>query len=484
MYQQQEKSKMRKQPESSVFGKVPPQAVDLEKAVLGAILLEKEAIDVTILKPEHFYHESHQSIFKAMKALQKKNSPIDFHTVSQELLKSEELEKIGGPFYLTTLTNGIFSAANIEIHSQIIIEKFIKRELIRISLETVQNAYDDSTDTFMILDEAEKSISEIGVKNISGGMVQIDKVVFDAIKQISVWKSDFETTGNLITGVPSGFSKIDKATRGFQPGDLIILGARPSTGKTAIALNIAINAAKNKIKPVGVAVWSLEMTALRLVLRMLAAESKTGLYNIQTGWLTDEQLEHISDTAAKTLSNLGIYFDEKTNITISSIKRKAKRLHKYNNLGLIIVDYIQLIRGEDKKSREQQVANISWELKQLAGELKIPVIGLSQLSREDGGKAISWEYGPPPTALRESGALEQDADMILMLWKPSDEDIKQDPSISGVRKLRIAKQRDGVLLTEELNFNDEIQLFERIQEIEKRLPSNFRPVYEKEENPF
>lgn len=455
-------------------GRLQPQAIDLEAAVLGAMLLEKEAFDIIseILKPDSFYLENHKIIYRAAQKLAQKNQPIDTQTVIEELKSSNNLEKIGGPFEIVKLTNDVFSTANIETHAKIIFQKFLSREMIRISAEIYNSAYEDSTDPFELLDHAEKSFSDVGVKNISGGMISIDKVVMQAISKIEEWRN---MPGN-ITGVPCCFPELDAATRGWQPGDLIILGARPSTGKTAFALNIVRNAAQNNIKPVTVAVWSLEMKSMYLVLRMLASESKIFLDKIQTGNLTDEEMDHITRTAGNVLSKLNVFFDEKSFVTTASVKRKAKRLKKTHDLGLIVIDYLQLIKGEDHASREQQVAKVSRELKELAMELEIPIIGLSQLTRDTGAKGISWESGPPLSALRESGALEQDADLVMMLWGPSDEEIGKDFSLKKKRKVRIQKHRNGVLVTQELNFKNEIQLFEKIEEIFPSQPGNWKNV--------
>lgn len=457
------------------YGKIPPQAKDLESAILGAIMIERDAFDnvSSFLKPSCFYVDAHQRIYRSMQNLAKKNMPIDLLTVVQELQSNDELDLVGGPFYLTTLTKDVVSGSNIETHGKIIFEKFLKRELIKITSELNTVAYEDSTDVFNLLDYAEKSINEIGINNIEGGMICIDRVMKSAIEKIEEWRK----MDSNITGIPSGFSGIDKASRGWQDGDLIVLAARPSVGKTAFALNLVKNAASNTIKPVTVGVWSLEMKAVYLALRMLSAESNTFLHRLQTGRISEEEMNVLIKNSVASLSKLKIFFDENSKITLQSLSRKARRLKKTENLGLIVIDYLQLMSGEDNKgNREQEISKISRGLKELAQELNIPIIALSQLSREMGSKNIAWEYGPPISSIRESGAVEQDADVIMMLWGPSDEDISKDISLSGKRKVRIAKQRNGVLATEELNFRNEIQLFELFEKPNNPLSSNWKPV--------
>lgn len=457
------------------YAKIPPQAPELEEAILGAIMLEKDAFDTVseILKPACFYVPAHEMIFKAMKSLSKKHMPIDIFSVCEELKSKSELEKIGGPYYVTKLTNKVDSTVNLLNHARYIFEKFYLRELIRLSGEIMVEAYKDGADCFDLQGYAEKSLNELSNNDLFGGMVRIDNVVFEAFEKIEKWRQ----MDGSITGVPSGFEKFDRATRGWQDGDLIVLAARPSVGKTAFALNLIKTAASNRLKPVTVGVWSLEMKAVNLVLRMLAAESDTFLYKLQTGKISDAEMEKLQKDAGVLLSELNIHFEDKSKITMSSLSRKARRLKKKEGLGLIVIDYLQLMSGEGKGNREQEIATISRELKNLAQELDIPIIALSQLNRETGSKNVNWEYGPPVGAIRESGAVEQDADVIIMLWGPGDEDISRDPSLAYKRRGRIVKQRNGVLVTEDFNFKNEIQLFEaegsswtRVNELQEDLP--------------
>jgi replicative DNA helicase len=461
-----------------MYGKVPPQAKDLEDAVLGAIMLEKNAIDTAteILRPECFYVGANQRIFIAMLELQKKGMPTDMLTVAEELRTREELEMVGGPYYITRLTNAVVSAANIEFHCRIILQKFLQREIIRISGELISEAYEDCTDVFELLDAAEKRILSIGTDHLHSEMVDMSTVMQRSMEQIDVWRHNDST----ITGVPSGFSDLDRATRGWQPGDLIILAARPSVGKTALALNIIRNAALGD-KKVAVAVWSLEMKAMYLGLRLLASESGILLHKIQTGRLDDQELKDLVKNGVEKLVKARIKFDEGSNINLRTLTAQARRLKKKGELGLIVIDYLQLMSGEEKSgNREQEIAKISRGLKNLAQELQVPIIALSQLSREN-AKAVTWESGPPMYALRESGAIEQDADMVMMLWGPSDEDINRSPELNGKRKVKIAKQRNGVVLTVTLDFRNEIQLFEAIdKQIKPQAPPGLIPLAQAE----
>lgn len=471
----QEEKYRRREPEQSLTAiKVPPQALELEKAVLGAIMIEKDAFDVVArtLKSHMFYHDAHQWIFKAMEQLVAGNRPIDELTVSQQLITIGKFKEVGEGYGITSLTINVVSGANVATHSQVIFEKYLRRELIRLTGELHHLAYDETEDIFKLLDGSEKSIGEIGLKNIEAGMVKIDKVVKQALDKIQDWILN----DDAITGIPSGFPDIDKATRGWQPGDFIVLGARPSVGKTAFALNIIKTAASNEKRSVAVAVWSLEMKAVYLALRMLAAESKKFLYHLQTGKLTTNEMDQLVQKTGGILSKLNIFFDDSNSITLQSLSRKARRLKKTDDLGLIVIDYLQLMSGDEKAgNREQEISKISRGLKNLAQELDIPIIALSQLSRDKAGANVSWDYGPPISAMRESGAIEQDADVIMMLWAPADEDIERDPDLAGKRKVRIAKQRNGMLITETLEFKNEIQLFEAIIP-DHSLAGNWKPV--------
>jgi replicative DNA helicase len=452
------------------FGKFPPQAREMEGAILGAIMLDKYAYDTAneILTADCFYSEANQRIYKAMQSLALKNMPIDMLTVVQELQKLESLDLVGGPYYVSKLTNAVVSSANLETHARIVLQKHISRELIRIAGELIGDAYNDVIDVFELRDQAEEKIMNLSSKYINGDMVSIDKVLDQAVNKIEQWRKN----GDTVTGVESGFTELDISTRGWQPGDLIVLGARPSIGKTAIALNLVRNAAMGN-KPCTVAVWSLEMKAVYLVLRMLAAESDIYLHRLQTGQMEDWQMDKLIKEGVNKLKQANIFFDENSSVTLATVRAKARKLKKKNGLGLIVIDYLQLMSGEGKSgNREQEVSKISRGLKNLAQELEVPIIALSQLSRAS-SESITWEHGPGISSLRESGGIEQDADLILLLWGPTDDEVVKVPALQGRRKIKVAKQRNGMLATIELNFRNEIQLF---QAIDHQVNGNFKPV--------
>lgn len=447
---------------SIMFGKVPPQAKELEEAVLGAVMLEKNAFDVVveILKPECFYVEAHQRIFRTMQGLQQKNSPIDLLTVVEELKFREELDLVGGPFYVTKLTNAVVSSANIEIHARIILQKFIQRELIKISSEIIGDAYEDSTDVFELLDMAESKLFEITNNHLKRDYASIDTVLVKTIQRIE----DLRTRQDEITGVPSGFESLDRITYGWQPSDLIILAARPSVGKTAFALNLARNAALHPTKPTSVGFFSLEMSASQLVQRILSAESEIWLEKISRGRLEEHEMKQLYKKGIDRLSSAPIHIDDTAALNIFELRAKCRRLKNKHNVGLIIVDYLQLMSGTGENrygNREQEISRISRDLKGLAKELQIPIIALSQLSREV-EKRKEGNKMPQLSDLRESGAIEQDADMVMFLYRPEYHDINTNEfgeSNKGDTDVRIAKHRNGQLDTIKLSALLHIQKF-------------------------
>jgi replicative DNA helicase len=436
-----------------------PQAKDAEIAILGAILIESNAIDkvTDLLTPDSFYVSAHQKIFTSILNLQKKHQPIDLVTVTEELKQAGHLDEIGGPYELVKLTNAIVSSANIVNHARLVHEKYTLRKLISISSEITAKALDPESDCFELIDLAEKQIMTLSNNN-TADTLHISSVLINTLNKIDKWKA----VGTSITGIKSGFSDLDNATRGWQPGDLIIVAARPSVGKTAFALNLVRNAA---LSGAGVGVWSLEMKAPYLALRMLAAQSDIILNKLQTGSLTDVEYKKLAESA-NSLSRYNIFFDDANAVNLRSLKAKARRLKKKHDIGLIVIDYLQLMHGESKNNREQEIATISRELKNLAQELEIPIVALSQLSRE-GVKNSSWDVPPPISSLRESGAIEQDADLILMLWGANDAELSNDKSFEGKRRIRIMKQRNGTLMTCEMDFRNEIQLFKSIADIQR-----------------
>ncbi len=445
-----------------VYGKVPPQAKELEEAVLGAVMLEKGAFDtvIEILKSECFYVDAHQRIFRAMQGLANKSQPIDILTVVEELRFREELDLVGGPYYVTKLTNSVVSSANIEAHARIILQKFIQRELIRISGEIISDAYEDSTDVFDLLDQAESKMYEVTSNHLKNNYQSIDSVLVKTIQRIE----DLRHRNEDITGVPSGFPSLDKVTYGWQNTDLIILAARPAVGKTAFALNLARNAALHPTRPTPVAVFSLEMGAGQLVQRILSAESEIWLEKISRGKMEEHEMKQLYAKGIQRLAQAPIYIDDTAALNIFELRAKCRRLKSINNIGMIIIDYLQLMSGagEGKNTnREQEISTISRSLKGLAKELQVPIIALSQLSREvekrkDGNKM------PQLSDLRESGAIEQDADMVCFIYRPEYYDIAQNEmgeSNRGETHIRIAKHRNGSLETIVLRARLEIQRF-------------------------
>ncbi len=448
-----------------VYGKVPPQAKELEEAVLGAIMLEKTAFDavVEILKPECFYVEAHQRIYSAMQSLSNKSQPIDILTVAEELRFKEELEMIGGAYYVTKLTNAVVSAANIETHSRIILQKFIQRELIRISGEIIGDAYEDSTDVFDLLDDAETKLFEITNNHLRKNFDTIDSVLVKTIQRIE----DLRHKNEDVSGVPSGFPSLDRITYGWQATDLIILAARPSVGKTAFALNLARNAVMSATKKTPVAMFSLEMSAGQLVQRILSAQSEIWLEKIARGKLEEHEMKQLYARGIQELAQAPLFIDDTPALNIFELRAKCRRLKNKHDIGLIIIDYLQLMSGTGdnrNSNREQEISNISRNLKALAKELSVPIIALSQLSRAVETRSAGKDGNKMPqlSDLRESGAIEQDADMVMFLYRPEYYDITQNEmgeSNKGETHVRIAKHRNGSLETIKLKALLHIQKF-------------------------
>jgi replicative DNA helicase len=474
---------------SMMYGKVQPQAKELEEAVLGAIMLEKSAFDtvIEILKPECFYTDANQKVFRAMQGLAAQSLPIDLLTVVEELKRREELELVGGAYYVSKLTNAVVSSANIDAHSRIVLQKFIQRELIRISGEIIGDAYEDSADAFDLMDVAESKLFEITNNHLRKNFDDINTVLVKTIKKIE----DMRTRDEDLTGVPSGFASLDKITYGWQPTDLIILAARPSVGKTAFALNLARTAALHGKKPTGVAFFSLEMSSSQLVQRILSAESEIMLEKITRGKLEEHEMRQLYKRGIDRLSNAPIFIDDTAGLNIFELRAKCRRLKNKHNIGIIIIDYLQLMTGaSDGKNtnREQEISKISRDLKGLAKELQVPIIALSQLSREVEKRKEGAKI-PQLSDLRESGAIEQDADMVMFLYRPEYYDItanEMGESNKGETHVKIAKHRNGSLDTVKLRALLHIQKFVEYEEnggdFGGGFPAggNFRPVRDDE----
>ena len=443
------------------LGKIPPQAKELEEAILGAVMLEKSAFDtvVEILKPECFYVDAHQEVYKAMQSLAIKSMPIDMLTVVEELKFREKLDVVGGPYAISKLTNAVVSAANIEAHARIVLQKFIQRELIRISGEIIGEAYEDSTDVFDMLDMAEGKLFEITNNHLRKNFDDIATVLTKTITRIE----EMRNREDDITGVPTGFPSLDRITYGWQPTDLIILAARPSVGKTAFALNLARTAALHPTKPIPVAFFSLEMGSGQLVQRILSAESEIHLEKISRGKLEEHEMKQLYKKGIDPLTKAPIFIDDSAALNIFELRAKCRRLKNKHNIGIIIIDYLQLMSGSaDKNSnREQEISKISRDLKGLAKELQVPIIALSQLSREV-EKRKEGNKIPQLSDLRESGAIEQDADMVMFLYRPDYYEITSNEngeSTKGETYVKIAKHRNGSLETVKLRALLHIQKF-------------------------
>ena len=437
---------------TNYLGKVPPQAIELEEAVLGALMLEKDALTsvIDILKVESFYKEAHKVIFQAILDLFTESQPIDLLTVTTQLRKNGALEVAGGAFYITELTSKVASAANIEFHARIITEQSIKRELIRISSTIQKDAFEDTTDVFELLDEMEQSLFEISEKNIRKNYATMSSIMRDAIAELEVRKNQKDG----LTGVPSGFTALDRVTSGWQKSDLVIIAARPAMGKTAFVLSVLRNAAVDHNRPV--AIFSLEMSSVQLVNRLISSEAELDSDKIKKGTLADHEWAQLVHKTAK-LSKAPLFVDDTPALSILELRAKCRKLKAQHDIQMVVVDYLQLMSGDSKGgfggNREQEIASISRALKKIAKELSIPVIALSQLSR-----AVETRGGdkrPQLSDLRESGAIEQDADMVMFLYRPEYYGITEDEggaSTAGVGEVIIAKHRNGSLENIKLRF--------------------------------
>ena len=443
-------------------GKIPPQAIDLEEAVLGAMLIDEKGVNevIDILSPEVFYKKSHQLIFESIQRLFRESEPIDLLTVSADLKKNKNFEVIGGDFYLIGLSQKVSSSAHIEYHSRIIQQKFIQRKLITISNEIISKSYNESTDVIDLLDEAESKLYDIAQNNIKGSSETAQNLVIQAknrIEEISKQEG--------LSGISTGFEKLDRLTSGWQPSDLIIVAARPGMGKTALALSMARNVSVQKKIPV--AFFSLEMSSVQLITRLISSETGLSSDKLRTGKLADHEWQQLN-IKVSDLESAPLYIDDSAALTIFELRAKARRLASSHGIKLIIIDYLQLMNlGSSNKAgnREQEISTISRNLKALAKELNIPVIALSQLSR-----AVETRGGtkrPILSDLRESGAIEQDADIVSFLYRPEyygitewDDDMKT-PS-EGQGEFIVAKHRNGALDSIKLKFVANLGKFEDI----------------------
>ncbi len=433
---------------SESLGKLPPQALDLEEAVLGALMLEKNALNTVVefLKPEHFYADAHKEIYQSIIDLFKASEPVDMRTVVNQLRKNAKLELVGGAYIIAELTAKVSSAANIEYHARVIIEMAIKRELIHIASQIHHDAYEDTTDVFELLDKTEQSVFEISDSNLRKNYDNMRNLMARAIQELQILKDHKDG----LTGVPSGFTSLDRITSGWQKSDLVIIAARPGMGKTAFVVSSLRNAAVDFKIPV--AIFSLEMASVQLVNRMISAEAELEGDKIRRGNLADHEWTQLVHKTSR-LSSAPIFIDDTPALSILELRAKCRRLKAEHNVQLIVIDYLQLMRGELGGNREQEIASISRALKGIAKELNVPVLALSQLSR--GVETRGGDKRPQLSDLRESGSIEQDADIVMFLYRPEYYKITVDEEgmpTQGMAEVIVAKHRNGSTGTAKLKF--------------------------------
>ncbi|NJD56846.1 MAG: replicative DNA helicase [Nitrospirae bacterium] len=414
--------------------KIPPQNIEAEQSVLGAILLDNDALHeaVELLKADDFYRESHRKIYQAMSELYSRNEPVDLITLNNYLKGRNELEEVGGVQYLSSLASFVPTSANVKYHSRIVREKALVRNLLHSVTDIAKNVYDNELDTDELIDYAEKKIFDLSDKKIKTSFFTMKELISDTFVTIERLYDKKES----ITGIPSGFKDMDELTTGFQKGDLIIIGGRPGMGKTAFCLNISQHVGISMKEPV--AIFSLEMAKEQLVMRMLCSEAKVDSNKVRKGFINKRDDWNKLTNAAGKLAESLIFIDDSSGLSVLEMRAKARRLKQQHGLSLVIVDYLQLMRGRGKfERREQEIAEISRSLKALAKELQVPVIALSQLNR--GVETRGGNKNPTLADLRESGAIEQDADVIIFLYR----DTKDDMDSKGRVIVDIAKQRNG-----------------------------------------
>lgn len=446
-----------------LFDRVPPQNIEAEQAVLGAILLEGDAL-ITVMEriaAADFYKAAHQRIFEAMVEVSEEQEPVDLVTVTARLQDKKQIEEVGGVSYLSQLANAVPTAANVDYYAQIVEEKSLLRRLIRTATQIVSDGYASTDDIGDMLSDAEHRILEIANRRSDSGFVPIRDVLMDVFERVEF----LHQNKGGITGIPSGFEELDKMTSGFQKNDLIIVAARPSVGKTAFALNVAQNVGVRAKETV--AIFSLEMSAAQLVQRIICAEANVDAGRMRTGFL-EESDWHKMTMAISALSTAEIYIDDSPMLTVADIRAKCRRLKKEKGLGLVIIDYLQLIQGRGKASenRQQEVSEISRSLKAIARELEVPVIALSQLSR---GVEQRQDKRPMMSDLRDSGSIEQDADIVAFLYR--DDYYDKESEKQNIIEIIIAKQRNGPVGTVELVFLKNYNKFVNLEQTHQPEPS-------------
>lgn len=463
---ERKKGKSRVSPKSTLtpvdIGRIPPQALDLEQSVLGAMMLDNTAVNnaIDILRvKEAFYDPKHQVIFQAIAELYNSTTPIDLLTVTEQLRKLGSLEIAGGAYYLSTLTNKIASAAHIEHHSRIIIEKYIQREIIGISNSLLKDAFDETNDVFEILSNAEEKLFAVAQNNMKKEYDTMQTAMKGAIEEIENARSN--TDG--VSGIPTGFIELDRVTSGWQRSDMVVIAARPGMGKTAFVLSMARNTAVDYSMPV--AIFSLEMSSVQLVKRLISAESEIDAQKLRKGDIEDYEFQQIHSKIDR-LAKAPIYIDDTPGISIFELRAKCRRMKIKHNIEMVIIDYLQLMTSGPQKgvgNREQEISQISRSIKELAKELNIPVIALSQLSRsveQRGG-----DKKPVLSDLRESGAIEQDADIVAFIYRAEYYNITEDSEgmpTQGRGDIIIAKHRNGSTATVNLRFIGKFAKFDNI----------------------
>lgn len=434
-----------------VIERMPPQDLDAEMAVLGSMLIDNEAVGkaIEILGDESpFYRTNHQKIFRAAENLFEKHQPVDVLTLTDELRRQGWLEDVGGAYYLTELSQRIPSAANVEYYARIVLEKSLLRRLINVSHEIAADAYEARKDVLDVIDAAEEKIFKLSERRLRRGFLPMGHVLEETLETIEA----FHNRKGVVTGVPTGYIELDQMTSGFQKSDLIIVAGRPSMGKTAFCLNVARNAAVDHKVPVGI--FSLEMADYQLAMRLLCAEAKVDAHKVRTGRLPEKDWPRLSYAAGK-LAEAPIFIDDTPALSVLEIRAKARRLAAEHNIGMIIVDYLQLIKGPaSSESRTIEISMISQALKALAKELNVPVVALSQLSRAV--ESRGGDRRPILSDLRESGAIEQDADVVLFIYRP---EVYAPAEVEGVAEVIIGKQRNGPTGTVKLKFLKEYVSF-------------------------
>ncbi|PIY19852.1 replicative DNA helicase [Candidatus Desantisbacteria bacterium CG_4_10_14_3_um_filter_40_18] len=440
--------------------KIPPQSIEAEMSMLGAMLMDKDAIGsaIELIEDDYFYRGVHQRIYQAIISLYEKNEPVDIVTLSEQLQHNNELASVGGSVYLTALLNSVPTAANIKYYAKIVQDKALLRKLITVATNIVTMGYEGGEDVANVLDQAERMIFDVVQKKITREFVPLEAILHDSFELIEKLYKQKEH----VTGVPSGFVDLDKYTSGFQPSDLIIIAGRTSMGKTSFALNIAMNAAIKSKVPAGI--FSLEMSKEQLVQRVLCAEARVDANKLRTGYLSESDWPKLT-TAAGVLAEAPIYIDDTPSLSVLEIRAKARRLKARHNIGLIIVDYLQLARGTSSRgrdNRQQEVSEISRSLKSLAREINAPVIALSQLSRAPEART---DKKPMLSDLRESGAIEQDADLVMFVYR--EEYYKPTEENQGIAEIIIGKQRNGPTGTVKLTFINRFTRFENLERVEE-----------------